>query len=236
MIKCPQPQAHPDRCGCRPVEPDAFEIARHSKRLVEQQRERIAALEAECDRLRVSLKDADAGMMLFLEQRDALGAELQALKAQQAEQKPACEVSAEIYLPDGTSDFITRRLPIGTKLYVAPPAAQDVSGLVEALEWCENWFSKHCPTSKVDGFFPIVHPMLTSIRNALAAHRQAQQQGAGHPTYKTKPGDSVMGIALRQLKDESRWVEIRDLNAQAFPDIGPHDYYPVGTLLKLPAA
>lgn len=121
-------------------------------------------------------------------------------------------------------------------MVAAPPAAQDVSGLVEALEWCENWFSKHCPTSKVDGFLPIVHPMLKSIRNALAAHRQAQQQGAGHPTYKTKPGDSVMGIALRQLKDESRWFEIRDLNAQAFPDIGPHDYYPVDTLLKLPAA
>lgn len=44
---CNEPQAHPDRCGCQP---DAFQIARHSKRLVEQQRERIAALEAECER------------------------------------------------------------------------------------------------------------------------------------------------------------------------------------------
>ena len=48
MIHCNEPQAHPDRCGCQP---DAFQIARHSKRLVEQQRERIAALEAECERL-----------------------------------------------------------------------------------------------------------------------------------------------------------------------------------------
>ena len=45
---CAEPQAHPDRCGCKP---DAFQIARHSKRLVEQQRERIAALEDECERL-----------------------------------------------------------------------------------------------------------------------------------------------------------------------------------------
>lgn len=34
---CAEPQAHPDRCGCKP---DAFQIARHSRRLVEQQGER----------------------------------------------------------------------------------------------------------------------------------------------------------------------------------------------------
>ncbi|MNZ23075.1 hypothetical protein D3C78_401780 [compost metagenome] len=55
------------------------------------------------------------------------------------------------------------------------------------------------------------------------------------PTYTTQPGESVGGIALRQLKDESRWVEIRDLNARDFPDMRSHDYYPVGTVLKLPA-
>jgi hypothetical protein len=54
-------------------------------------------------------------------------------------------------------------------------------------------------------------------------------------TYTTTPGEAVAGIALRQLGDESRWVEVRDLNAHAFPDIGPHDYYPVGTELRLPA-
>ena len=56
---CNEPQAHPDRCGCQP---DAFQIARHSKRLVEQQRERIAALEAERERLRaqVSALQSDA--------------------------------------------------------------------------------------------------------------------------------------------------------------------------------
>ena len=45
---CNEPQAHPDRCGCQP---DAFQIARHSRRLVEQPRVRIAALEAERERL-----------------------------------------------------------------------------------------------------------------------------------------------------------------------------------------
>ncbi|CAN7543832.1 hypothetical protein LJR130_003838 [Variovorax sp. LjRoot130] len=54
------------------------------------------------------------------------------------------------------------------------------------------------------------------------------------PTHTTQPAESLMGIALRQLKDESRWTEIRDLNASNFPDMGPHDYYPVGTVLKLP--
>lgn len=59
---------------------------------------------------------------------------------------------------------------------------------------------------------------------------QAEQYGS----YVTTPGESVAGIALRQLGDESRWIEIRDLNAQAFPDMGPHDYYPVGTKLVMP--
>ncbi|WP_425327639.1 LysM peptidoglycan-binding domain-containing protein [Pseudomonas nitroreducens] len=54
------------------------------------------------------------------------------------------------------------------------------------------------------------------------------------PAYITQPGESVMGIALRQLKDEDRWPEIRDLNADRFADMGPHDYYPPGTVLNMP--
>lgn len=64
----------------------------------------------------------------------------------------------------------------------------------------------------------------------------AQPAARKYGSYTTQPGEAVSGIALRQLKDESRWVEIRDLNAHAFPDIGPHDYYPVGTVLTMPAA
>jgi hypothetical protein len=65
-----------------------------------------------------------------------LRAELAALKAQPVGQEPAAEVSEETFSSDGTSDIITRKLPIGTKLYTAPqPApAQDVAGLVEALQ------------------------------------------------------------------------------------------------------
>lgn len=40
-----------------------------------------AALEAECSRLRESLKDADAGMVLFMGQRNELAAELAAIRA-----------------------------------------------------------------------------------------------------------------------------------------------------------
>jgi len=52
--------------------------------------------------------------------------------------------------------------------------------------------------------------------------------------YTTAPGESIMGIALRQLGDDRRWQEIRALNADQFPDILPHDYYPVGTVLNMP--
>lgn len=63
----------------------------------------------------------------------------------------------------------------------------------------------------------------------------AQQSAPAYGSYTTRPAEAVAGIALRQLGDESRWVEIRDLNAHAFPGIGPHDYYPVGTVLRMPA-
>lgn len=61
-------------------------------------------------------------------------------------------------------------------------------------------------------------------------------QAVQYSSYSTSPGESVAGIALRQLGDKSRWLEIRDLNAQAFPDMGPNDYYPVGTKLVMPKA
>lgn len=53
-------------------------------------------------------------------------------------------------------------------------------------------------------------------------------------TYTTRPGESVMGIANRELRSSERWVEICDLNAKDFPDMGPHDYYPPGTVLVMP--
>ncbi len=62
---------------------------------------------------------------------------------------------------------------------------------------------------------------------------QNSETSAAPLTYVTQPGDSTMGIALRQLRDESRWTDIRDLNVDAFPDMGPHDYFPVGTLLVI---
>ena len=68
-----------------------------------------------------------------------------------------------------------------------------------------------------------------------ASPAQAEQQPACG-TYTTNSGESLMGIANRELRSSGRWTEIRDLNAHAFPDMGPHDYYPVGTVLRMPAA
>lgn len=52
--------------------------------------------------------------------------------------------------------------------------------------------------------------------------------------YTTQPGESVMGIAMRQLGDRTRWVEILELNAR-FEDLGPHEYFPVNTEINLPS-
>jgi hypothetical protein len=53
-------------------------------------------------------------------------------------------------------------------------------------------------------------------------------------TYRTHAAKSVSGIALRALGDVYLWVEIARLNSLEYPDMGAHDYYPVGTVLLMP--
>lgn len=101
-----------------------------------------AALEAECANLKNSLlaitarhfaeswkkrtSDAEleqylsAGIAQLESERDALAAELAAIKGQE----PVCEVSEETFSSDATSDIITCNLPIGTKLYTLPAAQE----------------------------------------------------------------------------------------------------------------
>lgn len=55
-----------------------------------------------------------------------------------------------------------------------------------------------------------------------------------HTSYVTQPGESLAGIAARELGDARRWAEIRDYNAKDFPGMQHHDYYPVGTTIRLP--
>lgn len=54
-------------------------------------------------------------------------------------------------------------------------------------------------------------------------------------TYTTQPGESVMGIALRQCGNEAEWRHILACNPR-FADLLPSDYFPVGTVLTLPTA
>ncbi|WP_368767604.1 LysM peptidoglycan-binding domain-containing protein [Pseudomonas aeruginosa] len=80
---------------------------------------------------------------------------------------------------------------------------------------------------------------IEKVREVLAGSAppaKAQHSVPAYVSYTTRPAESLAGIALRQLKDESRWVEIRDINAHTFPDMQSHSYYPAGTVIKLPAA
>ena len=79
---CAQPQAHPDRCGC---EPDAFQIARHSKRLVEQQRERIADLEDDYKDAVADAMDVARKLREVESERDTLRQQLADYAALEAE-------------------------------------------------------------------------------------------------------------------------------------------------------
>ncbi len=80
---------------------------------------------------------------------------------------------------------------------------------------------------------------LCHISDDMFSHPLQAQDAApvtpNYTIYTTDSGDSTMGIALRQLRDEKRWREIAWLNADEFPDQGPHDYYPFGTLLRIPS-
>lgn len=59
-------------------------------------------------------------------------------------------------------------------------------------------------------------------------------QGVPGPRHETWPGETLAGVALRQLGDESRWGEIKDLNPDACIHMGRHDYLRPGTMLQLP--
>ncbi|WGX44974.1 LysM peptidoglycan-binding domain-containing protein [Pseudomonas aeruginosa] len=93
----------------------------------------------------------------------------------------------------------------------------------------ENCMAAACP--ECGGRYELV-----AETDISAPPAQAQHSVPAYVSYTTQPAESLAGIALRQLKDESRWVEIRDINAHAFPDMRSHSYYPAGTVIKLPAA
>ena len=71
LATCQLPIGHPERKVeyLPPQQPDAVSVPRE-----------LEALQAECDNLRISLKDADHGMVLFMQQRDELLQELEAIK------------------------------------------------------------------------------------------------------------------------------------------------------------
>ncbi|AMO78074.1 hypothetical protein [Pseudomonas citronellolis] len=72
----------------------------------------------------------------FAKERDAVLSRLAELE----KQAPVAAVSEETFSADGTSDIITRNLPIGTMLYAAPvaQAGQVPEEVREAVEWADH--------------------------------------------------------------------------------------------------
>lgn len=115
-----------------------------------------------------------------------------------------------------------------------------------AYDCTRVWEAWSVGTMSQDDFEPITERLdeiTETVLNAIAIESGAQAtapaptgeaQADDAPTYTTEPGESTAGIALRELGDERRWREIVALNADRFPDQGPHDYYPVGTVLNMP--
>ncbi|WP_413816607.1 LysM peptidoglycan-binding domain-containing protein, partial [Pseudomonas aeruginosa] len=113
-------------------------------------------------------------------------------------------------------------------LYAAPVAQAQHSVPEEFIGRLSEFLAQRGATGKA---------LLRELRDMLAAApARGQHSVPAYVSYTTRPAESLAGIALRQLKDESRWVEIRDINAHALPDMQSHSYYPAGTMIKLPAA
>lgn len=70
-----------------------------------------------------------------------LSALLAAAPAAPVAQEPVAFVSQETFSSDGTSDILTRNLPIGTALYTAPPAAEQPAPSAPVAPWPATWVS-----------------------------------------------------------------------------------------------
>ena len=75
--------------------------------------------------------------------------------------------------------------------------------------------------------------LLRDVREATSTYLSASPVEQPR-TYTTQPGESVMGIALRQCGNEMEWRHILACNPE-FARMLPHEYFPVGTVLTLPS-
>ncbi|WP_058127832.1 hypothetical protein [Pseudomonas aeruginosa] len=181
----------------------------------------------------------------LLEERDAALARVAELEAKLAElesQEPVstehlpmhiayARAKREVFLGSCQEDvfrFALIDLLQEFPLYAAPVAQAQHSVPEEFIGRLSEFLAQRGATGKA---------LLRELRDMLAAApARGQHSVPAYVSYTTRPAESLAGIALRQLKDESRWVEIRDINAHALPDMQSHSYYPAGTMIKLPAA
>tara|TARA_Y100000758_G_scaffold264259_2_gene203509 strand:+ start:574 stop:1221 length:648 start_codon:yes stop_codon:yes gene_type:complete len=117
----------------------------------------------------------DEGMKQIMDERKAMAAAPAPVERveQEAMRKRFDQIEREVCEGKRTAASVFTQMRTAA-LYTTPqpaPAAQDVAGLVEALEWCEKWFSRHSPTAALISGEHATHPMLSSIRAALAAHQ-----------------------------------------------------------------
>ncbi|MFW0750137.1 LysM peptidoglycan-binding domain-containing protein [Pseudomonas aeruginosa] len=221
----------------------AASVARWAEMFNRVEQERDAAL-AEVERLRESKGDPSGSFdrcMKMMYERDENAKQLEVALARVAElerQEPVAWVEV-IDRDYGPYNFHGKRLlPKGKhQLYAAPVA--HVQQLHDLDAQCRDDVARALGLrpSQERGF--AWSYLLASIKSCVKASEdaaQAQHSVPAYVSYTTRPAESLAGIALRQLKEESRWVEIRDINAPAFPDMQSHSYYPAGTVIKLPAA
>lgn len=120
----------------------------------------------------------------------------------------------------------------GTLLLVASDApdlcAEDGGAEVYLSPQAEQVLEQKLPAE-------LMAPSPESFQAAVNSLTKIRLSGAaGYTDYTTHAGESLAGIAARELGDARRWEEVRDLNAKAFPDMTHSDYYPVGTTIRLP--
>lgn len=95
--------------------------------------------------------------------------------------------------------------------------------------WDRAWWKPTTPRRDLVKAAALIIAEIERIDRAQSGDEEAVAR-----KYVTQPGESVMGIALRQCGDEKAWRHILACNPK-FSRMLPHEYFPVGTILTLPA-
>jgi len=189
----------------------------------------------------VSEVQAEAAQDFKANERDFASILIEQLCELTDRNSPACKPDEMVATPSDLRGCIEKALD--KYCFVISGAGEVQSGdaltreLLATLQAVVKHFTK-TPSSLVDSQVRgRAHEVIAKTRAQIGYGElnpaAPAESGESIRTHTTQPGESVMGIALRQCGNENEWRHILACNPR-FADLLPSDYFPVGTVLTLP--